>query len=77
MTVVGRGEEKSLNSSNSSKKDSREVVNEREEAKRRTLEKNRNISKDALEFMLSLPFEKKIPKVIELETIQLTMQNRS
>jgi hypothetical protein len=74
MTVVGRGEEKSLNSSNSSKKDSREVEKEREEAKRRILEENRNICK---EFMLSLPFEKKIPKVIELETIQLTMQKRS
>ena len=55
MTVVGRGEEKSLNNSNSSKKD----LEEREEAKRRILEENPDISKGALEFMLSLPVERK------------------
>jgi hypothetical protein len=55
-----------LNSSNSREKD----IEEREEAKRRILEENPHISKDALEFMLSLPIERKIPKVTELETIQ-------
>ena len=54
----------------SSKKDSREEVEkEREEAKRRILEENPHISKDAHEYMLSLPVERKIPKVTELETI--------
>jgi hypothetical protein len=37
-----------------------EVEKEREEAKRRILE-DPDISKDALEFMLSLPVERKIP----------------
>jgi hypothetical protein len=56
MIVVGKSEEKNLTSSYSSKKDSREEVEkEREEAKIRILEENPNISKDALEFMLSLP----------------------
>jgi hypothetical protein len=36
------------------------VKEEREEAKRRMLEENPNISKDTLEFILSLPVEKKI-----------------
>ena len=54
-------EEKSLTSSNtSSKKDSRELE-EREEAKRRILEDDPHISKDTLEFVLSLPVERKIP----------------
>ena len=61
----------------SSKKDSREEVEkEREEAKRRILEENPDISKDALEFVLSLPFEKKIPKVTELETIHATAEQQ-
>jgi hypothetical protein len=61
---------KNLTNSDSSKKDSREdVVKEREEAKRRILEENPNISKGTLEFVLSLPVEQKIPKVTELETI--------
>ena len=34
-----------------------EVDKEREEAKRRILEENPHIPKDALEFMLSLPIE--------------------
>jgi hypothetical protein len=47
-----------------SKKDSREeIVKEREEAKGRILEEKSQISKDELEFMLSLPVERKIPKV--------------
>jgi hypothetical protein len=33
-------------------------VKEREEAKRRILEENPDMPKDALEFVLSLPFEK-------------------
>ena len=36
-------------------------MKEREEAKRRILEENPNIPKDTLEFMLSLPKERKIP----------------
>ena len=64
-----------MNNSNSSKKDSREEVErEREEARRRILEENPNIPKDALEFMLSLPIERKIPKVMELETIHATAE---
>ena len=46
-----------------------------EEAKRRILE-NPHISKDALEFMLSLPVERKIPKVTELETVYATAQQQ-
>jgi hypothetical protein len=77
MIVVGKGEERNLTSSNSSKKDNREeVVKEREEAKRRILEENPHISKDALEFMLSLPVERKIPKVTELETIYATVEQQ-
>ena len=75
-TVVEKGEEKNLTSSNSSEKDSMEVKKEREEAKRRILEENPHISKDALEFMLSLPIERKIPKVTELETIHSTAEQQ-
>ena len=39
-------------------------MKEREAAKRRIPEENPHIAKDALEFMLSLPVEKKIPEVI-------------
>jgi hypothetical protein len=63
-------------SNNSSKKDSREVVKEREEAKGRMLEENPHIPKDALEFMLSLPKERKIPKVTELETVYATAEQQ-
>jgi hypothetical protein len=62
-----------------SKKDSREevVVNEeREEDKRRILEENPNMPKDDLEFMLSLPVERKITKVTELETIHATAEQQ-
>jgi hypothetical protein len=54
-----------------------EVVKEaREETKRRILKENPNISKDALEFMLSLPVERKITKVTELETIHATAEQQ-
>jgi hypothetical protein len=65
-----------LTSSNSSEKDSIEVVKEREEAKKRILEDDPHIAKDALEFMLSLPVERKIPKVTELETIHATAEQQ-
>jgi hypothetical protein len=57
---------------------SREEVmkDEREETKRRILEENPNISKDTLEFMLSLPKERRIPKVTELETIHATAEQQ-
>jgi hypothetical protein len=42
------------------------------EDRRRILEENPHISKDALEFVLSLPVERKILKVMELETIHAT-----
>jgi hypothetical protein len=51
-------------------------VNGREEAKRRILEENPDISKDALEFILSLPEARKIPKVTELETIHATAEQQ-
>ncbi|HZC20888.1 MAG TPA: hypothetical protein VE223_04525 [Nitrososphaeraceae archaeon] len=76
-TVVRKGEERNLGSSNtSSKKENREEVEkeEREEAKRRILEENPHISKDALEFMLSLPVERKIPKS---RNLKLYMQQQS
>ena len=61
----------------SSKKDSREeVMKEREEAKRRILEENPNLPKDALEFVLSLPIERKIPKVTELETMHAAAEQQ-
>jgi hypothetical protein len=40
------------------------------------IEENPNIAKDALEFMLSLPVERKIPKVTELETIHATVEQQ-
>jgi hypothetical protein len=52
------------------------VKEEREEAKRRMLEENPNISKDTLEFILSLPVEKKIRKVTELKTIHATAEQQ-
>ena len=60
----------------SSKQDSREVEKEREEAKKKILEENQHISKDALEFVLSLPVERKIPKVSELETVYATAEQQ-
>ena len=66
-----------MTSSNStSKKDSIDVVKERQEAKRRILEENPDVSKDTLEFMLSLPVERKIPKITELETIHATAEQQ-
>jgi hypothetical protein len=65
-----------LTNSDSSEKDRIEVEEEHEEAKRRILEENPDISKDALEFMLSLPVERKIPKVTELETIHATPEQQ-
>jgi hypothetical protein len=66
-----------LTSNTSSKKDSREEVEkEREEAKRSILEENPDISKDTLEFILSLPVEKKIRKVTEMETIHATAKQQ-
>jgi hypothetical protein len=66
-----------LTSTNSSsKQDSREVEKEREEAKKKILEENPHISKDALEFVLSLPVERKIPKVSELETVYATAEQQ-
>jgi hypothetical protein len=75
---VKTSEEKNLTNSDSlfREKDNTEVEKEREEAKRRILEENPNISKDALEFMLSLPVERKIPKVTELETIHATAEQQ-
>jgi hypothetical protein len=66
-----------LTSTNSSsKQDSREVEKEREESKKKILEENPHISKDALEFVLSLPVERKIPKVSELETVYATAEQQ-
>jgi hypothetical protein len=45
------------------------------EDRRRILE-NPHIPKDALEFVLSLPVERKIPKVTELETIHATAEQQ-
>jgi hypothetical protein len=47
-----------------------------EEAKRRVLEENPDIPKESLEFILSLPVERKIPKVTELETIHATPEQQ-
>jgi hypothetical protein len=49
---------------------------EREETKRRILKENPNIPKDTLEFMLSLPKERRIPKVTELETVYATAEQQ-
>ena len=47
---------------------------EREEARRRIIEENPHIPKDTLEFVISLPVERKIPEVTELETIHPTAE---
>lgn len=49
---------------------------EREEAKKRILDEDLHILKDTLEFVLSLPVERKIPKVTELETIHATAEQQ-
>jgi hypothetical protein len=65
-----------LISTNSSyKKDSREY-NEREEAKKRILDEYPDMLKDELEFVLSLPVERKVPKVTQLETIHATAEQQ-
>jgi hypothetical protein len=64
-----------MSSASSSKKDSR-GLDEREEAKRRILREYPHMPKDTLEFVLSLPLERKIPKVIELETIHATAEQQ-
>ena len=51
-------------------------MKEREEAKRRILEDDPHISKDTLEFMLSIPVERKVPKVSEKETIHATAEQQ-
>jgi hypothetical protein len=48
------------------------VEKEREESKRKILEEYPDVPKDELEFMLSLPVERKITKVTELETVYAT-----
>ena len=66
-----------MTNTNSSKKDSKEEdEKQREEAKKRILEEHPHISKDTLEFVLSLPVERKIPKVTELETIHATAEQQ-
>ena len=62
-------------SSSSSKKDSRELE-EREESRRRILKEYPYILKDTLEFVLSLPLERKIPKVGELEIVHATAEQQ-
>jgi hypothetical protein len=47
-----------------------------EEAKRRIFKENPDVSKDTLEFVPSLPVERKIPKVTELETIHATPEQQ-
>jgi hypothetical protein len=64
-----------MSSASSSKKDSR-GLDEREEAKRRILREYPHMPKDTLEFVLSLPLERKIPKVIELETVYATAKQQ-
>lgn len=65
-----------MTSSNSSKKDVSREVEEREEAKRRILEECPHMPKNILEFVLSIPVERKIPKVSELEPIKATKEHQ-
>ena len=51
-------------------------LEEREESRRRTLREYPHMPKDTLEFVLSLPFEKKIPKVGELEIVHATAEQQ-
>jgi hypothetical protein len=73
MIIVVEEVNKSLTSSSSS---SKKGIDEREETKRRVLKEYPGISKDALEFVLSLPVEQKIPKVSELETVYATAEQQ-
>jgi hypothetical protein len=64
-----------LSSSSSSKKEVEKE--EHEEARRkRILEEYPHMPKETLEFVLSLPAERKIPKVTELETIHATAEQQ-
>jgi hypothetical protein len=54
----------------------KEVEEKREESKRRTLDEDLHILKDTLGFVLSLPIERKIPEVTELETIHATKEQQ-
>ena len=66
-----------LSSSDSSSKKNKEFENGHEEAKRRRiLEEYPDISKDTLEFVLSLPVERKIPKVNEKETVYASAEQQ-
>jgi hypothetical protein len=49
---------------------------DREEAKRRILEEYPDISESTLEFVLSIPVERKIPKVSELEPVYATREQQ-
>jgi hypothetical protein len=49
---------------------------DKEESKRRILEEYSNISESTLEFVLSLPVERNIPKVSELELIHATAEQQ-
>ena len=49
---------------------------DKEESKRRIFEEYPNISESTLEFVLSLPVERKIPKVSELELIHATAEQQ-
>ena len=60
---------KCLTSSSSSKQD-------REQAKKRILKEYPDISESTLEFVLSIPVERKIPKVSELEPIRATAEQQ-
>jgi hypothetical protein len=67
----------SSGSSSSSSKKNKEFEDGHEEAKRRRiLEEYPDISKDTLEFVLSLPVERKIPKVNEKETVYASAEQQ-
>jgi hypothetical protein len=63
-----------LISSTSSKQD--RELEELEEAKRSILKEYPDISQSTMEFVLSLPVERKIPKVSELEPIHATAEQQ-
>jgi hypothetical protein len=51
-------------------------VEKREVVKKSILEESPHISKDTLEFVLSLPVERRVPKVSELEPIHATKEQQ-
>jgi len=59
----------------SSSKQDRELE-ELEEAKRRILDQYADISESTMEFVLSLPVERKIPKVSKLESVYASRQQQ-